>query len=267
MNQKSKTLNFLSEEQYKKLQEKFYQKTVLITGGAGFIGSHLCEALHALGANIICVDALYSGKKENIKELLNKESFTLIQKDVIDLEPSEFTGIDYVLNLAARAAPDEYQKHELHTIKSIIFGAFKTLNIAKNNNSIYLFTSTSEVYGSTNVIPTPETHHGLVNPIGPRACYDESKRVSETITLAYAKKYEPLTDSLIVYVSPDCGESWDRVFAAGEDGNGSFATRPITANMADVSSASVRPPAGAPAGEEDMAATELPCSRVSMAFW
>jgi UDP-glucuronate decarboxylase len=158
------------------------QKRVLVTGGAGFIGSHLCDRLVAGGYDVICLDNFFTGSKQNIYHLLDKPNFELIRHDVtlpIYLEADE------IYNLACPASPVFYQKDPIQTTKVNVLGAINMLGMAKRVKAKILQASTSEVYGDPEVHPQKETYWGRVNPIGPRACYDEGKRCAETLFFDY----------------------------------------------------------------------------------
>ncbi|MDP2983105.1 MAG: SDR family oxidoreductase [Candidatus Latescibacter sp.] len=158
------------------------QKRVLVTGGAGFLGSHLCDRLVASGYDVICLDNFFTGSKRNIYHLLDKPNFELIRHDVtlpIYLE------VDEIYNLACPASPVFYQKDPIQTTKVNVLGAINMLGMAKRVKAKILQASTSEVYGDPEVHPQKETYWGRVNPIGPRACYDEGKRCAETLFFDY----------------------------------------------------------------------------------
>ncbi len=160
-------------------------KRVLVTGGAGFLGSHLCDRLVAAGHDVICVDNFFTSQKSNVEHLLTKPNFELIRHDItlpIWLE------VDEIYNLACPAAPGHYQYNPIKTIKTSVVGALNTLGIAKRVGAKVLHASTSEVYGDPDVHPQPESYRGNVNPIGPRACYDEGKRAAETIMFDYHRQ-------------------------------------------------------------------------------
>lgn len=172
------------------LKKKIEGKTVLITGGAGFLGSWFCDVALSLGANVICVDNMSSGADANIKHLIGNDKFTLIRKSVVDFETDK--KIDFVVHMASMASPPLYQKHPVDTLDSNLIGIRKTLEIAKKNNSQgFLFTSTSEVYGNPpdDKIPTSEDYYGYVNSYGPRSMYDEAKRAAEAYCYAYYKEF------------------------------------------------------------------------------
>ncbi|MEM2909612.1 MAG: UDP-glucuronic acid decarboxylase family protein [Nitrososphaerota archaeon] len=160
---------------------------VLVTGGAGFLGSYICDVVNKLGADVVCVDDLSSGKIENIDHLLGSGKFTLIKADVSSFEPNE--KFDYVLHVASPAAPEEYQSKPVDTMRANSVGTLNMLEVARRSDARMLYTSTSEVYGDAKALPTPETYWGNVNPIGPRSCYDEGKRFSEALIMAYIRQY------------------------------------------------------------------------------
>ena len=160
--------------------------TCLVTGGAGFLGSHLCEALLARGQRVICLDNLVVSSLENI-ERLRDDAFTFVNHDVID--PIVVDGpVDYVYHLAALASPIDYLRMPLHSLKTGSYGTHHALGLAKFKRARFLLTSTSEVYGDPQVHPQPETYWGHVNPIGPRGVYDEAKRYSEALAMAYHRQ-------------------------------------------------------------------------------
>ncbi len=157
-------------------------KRILVTGGAGFIGSHLCEKLLGMGHEVICLDNYFTGSKQNIVHLLRNPYFELIRHDVtmpILIETDE------IYNLACPASPVHYQYNGIKTIKTSVMGAINTLGLAKRTKSKILQASTSEVYGDPEVHPQPESYWGNVNTLGPRACYDEGKRCAETLFMSY----------------------------------------------------------------------------------
>jgi UDP-glucuronate decarboxylase len=158
---------------------------VLVTGGAGFIGSHLCERLLARGAHVICLDNFFTGRRENVEHLLDFQEFEMVRHDVT--EPI-FMDVDQIYNLACPASPIHYQYNPVKTVKSNVMGAINMLVLAKRVGARVLQASTSEVYGDPTVHPQPESYWGNVNPIGPRSCYDEGKRVAETLFMDYHRE-------------------------------------------------------------------------------
>ena len=168
---------------------------ILITGVAGFIGSHLAEALIANGHQIIGVDNLFTGSLENIKHLQNNANFKFIEHDIVEplfLDPSVNSGqakIDQIYNLACPASPIHYQNNAVHTIKANTLGVINILGLARKYGATILQASTSEVYGDPEIHPQTEEYRGNVNPIGPRACYDEGKRVAETLCFDYHRMH------------------------------------------------------------------------------
>tara|TARA_B110000008_G_C16890146_1_gene532503 strand:- start:133 stop:1134 length:1002 start_codon:yes stop_codon:yes gene_type:complete len=163
-------------------------KTILIAGGAGFIGSHLCKKLLNDGHKIICLDNLLTGKIENIKSIMNYKNFTFINKDII--EPIELNEkLDEIYNLACPASPPKYQKNPIYTSKINFMGTLHLLELAKKNKCKILLSSTSEIYGEPEVSPQSEKYRGNVNTIGIRSCYDEGKRIAETLMMDYHKEY------------------------------------------------------------------------------
>ncbi|MBN2233742.1 MAG: SDR family oxidoreductase [Opitutales bacterium] len=158
---------------------------VLVTGGAGFLGSHLCERLLALKHEVICLDNLFTGRKRNIYHLLNHPGFEFIRHDVVDPFKCE---VDQIYNLACPASPVHYQYNAIKTVKTSVMGAINCLGLAKRINARILQASTSEVYGDPDVHPQTEAYRGNVNPIGPRACYDEGKRCAETLFFDYHRQ-------------------------------------------------------------------------------
>lgn len=159
---------------------------VLVTGGAGFLGSHLCERLLEEGNDVICVDNLFTGTKVNIARLMSSPYFEFIRHDVTN---PLYVEIDQIYNLACPASPIHYQYNPIKTTKTSVLGALNMLGLAKRTNSRILQASTSEVYGDPEVHPQPEAYRGCVNTIGPRSCYDEGKRVAETLFFDYHRQH------------------------------------------------------------------------------
>lgn len=180
------------KERCKKFKANIKGKRFLITGGAGFIGSWLCDIIHEFGGEIVCIDNFSTGSENNIAHLIDKKNFTLIKADVskntwFDL-PEIKENFDFVLHLAARADPKNYMQHPIDTMLSDSLGTFNTLRLAERDNATYYFSSTSEVYGNPQIHPQPENYWGNVNPIGPRSCYDEAKRFSEALCMAFFRE-------------------------------------------------------------------------------
>jgi len=164
------------------------QKNILVTGGAGFIGSHLCKYLIDLGQKVICLDNLFTGSLSNIRNIYNHPNFEFVNHDII--EPYFRENIDEIYNLACPASPMHYQYNPIKTVKTCTIGVINMLGLAKKNNAKILQASTSEVYGDPNIHPQNEMYNGNVNPIGPRSCYDEGKRCSETLFMDYNREHK-----------------------------------------------------------------------------
>ncbi len=162
------------------------RKRILVTGGAGFLGSHLCERLLKDGHDVICADNFYTGNKDNIIPLLDNPHFELIRHDVTF---PLYVEVDEIYNLACPASPVHYQYDPVQTTKTSVHGAINMLGLAKRTNAKIFQASTSEVYGDPGVHPQPESYNGNVNPIGPRSCYDEGKRCAETLFFDYKRQH------------------------------------------------------------------------------
>ena len=162
-------------------------KVVLVTGGAGFLGSHLCDRLLALGHEVLCVDNCFTGDKFNIRHLVHNACFEFIRHDVTT---PLYVEVDEIYNLACPASPVYYQRDPVQTTKTSVMGAINMLGLAKRLNIPVLQASTSEVYGDPLVHPQPEGYWGNVNPIGPRSCYDEGKRCAETLFFDYRRQHQ-----------------------------------------------------------------------------
>ncbi|MFZ1932916.1 MAG: UDP-glucuronic acid decarboxylase family protein [Thermoguttaceae bacterium] len=160
-------------------------KRILVTGGAGFLGVHLCERLLERGHDVICLDNFFTSQKSNVAHLLPCANFELIRHDVT---LPIFLEVDEVYNLACPAAPGHYQYNPIKTMKTSVMGAINVLGMAKRCRAKALQASTSEIYGDPEVHPQPESYRGVVNPIGPRACYDEGKRAAETLFMDYHRQ-------------------------------------------------------------------------------
>jgi dTDP-glucose 4,6-dehydratase len=161
----------------------------LVTGGAGFIGSHLCEKLLSRGHKVICVDNLGSGSLENIQHLMANPDFKFINHNVIEPLQMIEGNIDFIFHLASRASPEDYQKYPVETALANSIGTDRMVRLAMAKNATLLFTSTSEAYGEPKEHPQKESYWGNVNPVGIRSCYDESKRFGEALLMAYYREY------------------------------------------------------------------------------
>jgi dTDP-glucose 4,6-dehydratase len=178
-------------------------KTVVVSGGAGFLGSHLCRFLINKDFKVICVDNMITGKETNIKDLKDNENFSLVSQDIsthIDI-PEQ---VDYVLHFASPASPIDYANFPIQTLKVGALGTHNMLGLAKAKKAIFMLASTSEVYGDPLVHPQPESYWGNVNPIGPRGVYDEAKRFAEALTMAYHNSHK--MDTKIVRIFNTYGE-------------------------------------------------------------
>jgi len=160
-------------------------RRILVTGGAGFLGSHLCERLLGEGNDVVCIDNFFSGSKDNIRHLSTHPFFELIRHDVIH---PLFIEVDRIFHLACPASPIHYQDNPIKTVKTNVMGTINMLGLAKRIKARILLASTSEVYGDAKVHPQAESYWGNVNPIGPRSCYDEGKRVAETLMMDYHRQ-------------------------------------------------------------------------------
>ena len=166
----------------------FQDQRVLVTGGAGFLGSWMCDILIENGAFVTCVDNFASGMERNISNLMSHERFLFINHDITI--PLHFDSkIDLVFHMASRASPFEFEHYPIQILKSNTLGVLVALGIAKKHGARLVYTSTSEVYGNPDIVPTPESYFGNVNPIGPRGCYDEAKRCGEAYVVAYQRQH------------------------------------------------------------------------------
>ncbi|HLJ28084.1 MAG TPA: UDP-glucuronic acid decarboxylase family protein [Candidatus Angelobacter sp.] len=156
---------------------------VLVTGGAGFLGSHLCDALLAEGHSVVCVDNLLTGRRSNLAHLANEPRFEFVESDAS--EPFDLGPVDYVFHFASPASPDDYIRHGVATLRSGSYGTFNCLELARKYQAGFLLASTSECYGDPEEQPQQETYWGNVNPVGPRSVYDEAKRFAEAAAMAY----------------------------------------------------------------------------------
>lgn len=191
----------------------YANKTILVTGGAGFLGSWMCDVLVRQGAYCICLDNLSSGRYENIAHLMDQDNFRFINHDISEPIFFGFTHhqsgicvgdikkIDIVIHMASRASPFEFKRYPIEIIKSNTMGTMVALDIAKAHNALFFYTSTSEVYGNPPAewVPTPESYFGHVNPVGPRSCYDESKRAGEAIIKAYELEHNLRTKIVRIF--------------------------------------------------------------------
>lgn len=165
---------------------------IIVTGGAGFIGSHLCARLLDEGHSVLCIDNLITGSTQNIEALRDNPRFTFLEHDVTQPFSSEFT-VDAIFHMASPASPVGYLEHPIETILVNSQGTYQMLAMAHKHNAMFLISSTSEIYGDPLVHPQREDYWGNVNPIGPRACYDESKRLGETLTMEYYRQFQTNT--------------------------------------------------------------------------
>lgn len=173
-------------------------KTCLVAGGAGFIGSHLCESLLALENRVICLDNLITGCESNIETLKSNSNFLFVNQDITNfVEPKE--KVDCIFHFASPASPIDYQEHPVETLLVNSLGTKNLLDLAVKNNAIFMFASTSEIYGDPLIHPQVEEYWGNVNPNGVRSCYDESKRFGESITTVYQRKYGITTKIIRIF--------------------------------------------------------------------
>ncbi len=182
-------------------------KKILVTGGAGFIGSHLCEKLLTKDNKVICVDNFITGKKENIQHLIKNPNFEIINHNIAFLPLNNIyhiDNIDEIYNLACPASPKWYHKDPIETMKTSVLGVINMLDLAKRNKAKFLQASTSEIYGDPEISPQKESYHGNINCIGPRSCYDEGKRAAETIIMDYHRQYN--LDTRIVRIFNTYGD-------------------------------------------------------------
>jgi dTDP-glucose 4,6-dehydratase len=172
------------------------KKSAVVTGGAGFLGSHLCDALLAEGWKVVCIDNLLTGRRANLEHLRNEPAFEFVEKDIC--EPFDVGHVDYVFHLASPASPVDYTVHGIPTLKVGSLGTFHALDVAHKYGAKYFVSSTSECYGDPLEHPQKETYWGHVNPIGPRSVYDEAKRFTEAVTMAYLRYHK--VDTRIVRI-------------------------------------------------------------------
>jgi UDP-glucuronate decarboxylase len=181
--------NDLQVIQTEVLEKEFKEKNILVTGAAGFLGSWITDFLILSNAKVTALDNFSTGLSENINHLNNKPNFKLIKKDVTQINSSDLNEFNIIFHLASRPSPDDYQQNPVETLLTCSKGTEIMLEAARKYNSKIITTSTSEVYGDPQIIPTPETYWGNVNPIGVRSCYDEGKRYSEALIAAYQRQY------------------------------------------------------------------------------
>lgn len=187
------------------ISERMIMKRILVTGGAGFIGSHLCERLINEGNYVICLDNFFTGSEKNIAHLINDKNFELVKHDIT--EPFS-AKVDQIYNLACPASPQHYQFDPIKTMKTSVLGIINMLELAKKCNATILQASTSEVYGDPKVHPQTESYWGNVNPIGIRSCYDEGKRCAETLMMDYHRQHA--VDTRIVRIFNTYGPKMDQ---------------------------------------------------------
>lgn len=182
----AQVLNLILDSQIDR--EFFASKSFIITGGAGFLGSWLSEAICALGGRVICVDDFSTSTKDNISAVANNNKFQLVKGDVTSVDFSDY-GCDFIFHLASRPSPDDYQQRPIESLLPNSVGSYHLLEYSRKRKIPIAFASTSEVYGDATIIPTSESYWGNVNPIGLRSCYDEGKRYSEALFMAYARQH------------------------------------------------------------------------------
>jgi UDP-glucuronate decarboxylase len=165
------------------------KQRVVVTGGAGFLGSHLCELLVGEGHQVTCLDNFQTGRRENVSDLLASGRFELIEHDIVTPFGSRIPRFDQIYNLACPASPPHYQADPVNTALICSYGTYNCLRAAKRNEARFFQASTSEIYGDPDVHPQPENYHGNVNPVGPRSCYDEGKRFAETLVTDFGQRH------------------------------------------------------------------------------
>ena len=181
--------NDLNEIKDRVKEAEFFQnKSFLVTGGAGFLGSWICNSLIRFGASVTCQDNFSSGLKANIDHLVKNEKFSFFEGDIRNITPE--TSFDGIFHFASRASPDDYNIHQVETLLTNAEGMKNVLDLAQKNDCFCLYSSTSEIYGDAKVIPTPEQYWGNVNSLGERSCYDEGKRYGEALCMSYKREYK-----------------------------------------------------------------------------
>lgn len=168
-------------------ENAFHGKTVLVSGGSGFLGSWICDVLIESGSKVVCLDNLSTGVLENVEHLKAVKGFEFEKADVVTY--SKGPSVDMVFHLASRPAPEDYQKHPVDTALANATGTDRMLELARKNDALFFYSSSSEIYGDPDVFPTPETYPGKVDPLGPRSCYEEGKRFGEALCKAYHDQY------------------------------------------------------------------------------
>jgi UDP-glucuronate decarboxylase len=179
--------DYLKDEDKQPMKKYHFNKRVLVTGGAGFLGSHLCEALLKQDCEVVCVDNFFTGRRGNVAHLLDNPNFEILRHDITF---PLFVEVDEIYNLACPASPPHYQYDPVQTTKTSVIGAINMLGLAKRVGAKIFQASTSEVYGDPDIHPQPESYWGRVNPIGPRSCYDEGKRCAETLFFDYRRQLD-----------------------------------------------------------------------------
>ena len=187
MSMSSVKLSSIIEEIRSIVPNAFEGKKVAITGGAGFIGSWLCDVLVSYGSQVVCIDNLVSGRRENIAHLMGKTNFSFVMESVERWDTKE--KYDIIIHAASIPNPDHYVKKPVETALSNAIATHKLLELSRKQDSLFLYMSSSEVYGDAELVPTPEWYAGRLDPVGPRSCYYESKRFGETLCMAYHKQY------------------------------------------------------------------------------
>jgi dTDP-glucose 4,6-dehydratase len=185
---RQKTLRGLPDQHLKVCSGNGISMRVIVTGGAGFLGSHLCDALLAEGYDVAAVDNLLTGRVDNVQHLAHEPRFELLERDIC--QPFDVGPVDYIFHFASPASPVDYMVHGIPTLAVGSIGTFNALNVAREHRARFFLASTSECYGDPEVHPQPETYWGNVNPVGPRSVYDEAKRFSEAATMAYRRYFK-----------------------------------------------------------------------------
>jgi UDP-glucuronate decarboxylase len=190
----------------------FQDQRVLVTGGAGFLGSWICDVLVAQGAEVECVDNLASGLQSNISGLLDSDRFHFTKHDISEAISFD-ERLDLVIHMASRASPFEFEHYPIEILKANTIGLMVALEIARKHKSRLIYTSTSEIYGNPHVVPTPESYYGNVNSVGPRGCYDEAKRCGEAYVVAFRRQYGLDTRIARIFNTYGPRIRWDGIYA------------------------------------------------------